>query len=260
MPLESQFLLSVTFVLHEEPDGTGGTARKPHATAFLVEVPDGRGAGGATYAVTAAHCVSDGAPSWLRVRREDGTTADREVEAWVMDPTEDVAICAFVPTDGDHWRAIPVSMLTPPQETVDRMRWGDRVYFVGLLTSVPDMGIQNTPMVRSGTLGALYVEGARIPRLSSSQEPRSALPLHLLDCRSYSGFSGSPCFLQPNDEIISPGGGTLALKTHTFLLGLISGHYPDPEQGADSHGGVGVVTPAERILDVLDNQELVSQL
>jgi len=56
-------------------------------------------------------------------------------------------------------------------------------HYVGLLEPL------NRPMARSGTLGAVYQTGIKHP-------DGYQYVAHLGDCRSYGGFSGSPCFLE----------------------------------------------------------------
>jgi hypothetical protein len=88
---------------------------------------------------------------------------------------------------------------------------------------------------------------------------------HLVDCRSHGGFSGSPCFFQRYQENIGVKEGVPYGGEVTFLLGLISGHFDDftnarvrgdiAENGAIQsriNTGVGIVTPAEKIVEVLE--------
>jgi hypothetical protein len=69
---------------------------------------------------------------------------------------------------------------------------GDDVYFAGLLGAVPSMGERGVPMTRGGMIGALYQDGVPI-RLPDDTVIH--VQGHLIDCRSFGGFSGSPCFV-----------------------------------------------------------------
>jgi hypothetical protein len=86
---------------------------------------------------------------------------------------------------------------------------------------------------------------------------------HLIDCRSFGGFSGSPCFVR----FISASGKTERLGLtypieSTLLLGMIGGHFdlasavelPDQEESISVPvaAGIGVVYPADVITETLD--------
>jgi hypothetical protein len=143
---------------------------------------------------------------------------------------------------------------------------GERVYFLGLLP-FGSLGEQNVPMVRSGTLGAWEVKDVVI----GPNENRRRVTAHLIDCRSYAGFSGSPCFIQA--DVQAPAvydGVTARLQHETYLVGLVNGHFDlwgktrlvgdfPLESGsieAQVNSGVGVVTPVRMIEEVYEMEEL----
>jgi len=140
---------------------------------------------------------------------------------------------------------------------------GDRVYFIGLLADVPDMVARNIPLVRSATMGAWNQEGVFLGLPDGTRlRMRTA---HLIDCHSYKGFSGAPCFLQQDWRYVA-GKGKLVDGPMTWLLGLVSGHIdvtvPTPVRGDDGlsiavpiNSGVGVVTPVESIRELLSSDE-----
>ena len=149
---------------------------------------------------------------------------------------------------------------------------GDRVYFMGLLSFLKESRDEITPMVRSGTIGRLNQK--EVPVKWGSTHAR--ITAHLIDCRSYGGFSGAPCFIQASvteyrdlsKEI--PGGmkGNVVFEK-TLLLGLVSGHFDQRERadvtGDDSlevrtrvNSGVGLVTPVRFISEVLQMEELAA--
>jgi hypothetical protein len=92
---------------------------------------------------------------------------------------------------------------------------------------------------------------------------------HLIDSRSYSGFSGSPCFVQ---FPIEPGiGGVGRPDEETELLGLVASHFDLKENATLTgeiremgtvdvpvHLGVGVVMPAESIEELLNREDVVA--
>ena len=100
---------------------------------------------------------------------------------------------------------------------------------------------------------------------------------HLIDCRSFGGFSGSPCYLQKervrvgSDETAGSVG--VYNEYRTLLFGLIGGHFDDwagtqqRREGDDEYAisddirapvgtGVGYVIPAEYIRETLMRDEL----
>jgi hypothetical protein len=82
---------------------------------------------------------------------------------------------------------------------------GEDIYFVGLLAQIQGMGQANTPMVRTGTFGALYQQDVSMIGLPNT---RIALQGHLMDCRSFGRFGGSPCFMHMarlTDETVNDG-------------------------------------------------------
>jgi hypothetical protein len=85
-------------------------------------------------------------------------------------------------------------------------RLGDVVYFVGLLANIKSMHVENVPMVRSGTLGRMFQRDVRIKWPDATIH---SMVFHLIDCHSHQGFSGSPCYVQPEprgrDDITSGG-------------------------------------------------------
>ena len=277
MPLDDTFPLAVTFVVAERP--TNATqSRVPIGTGFVIRQPSEAVPGlGFEYVVTAAHVVESGEPTWVRFRTRDGGIYDLDAPDWVLHPTADVA-AAPLRGHGDyglHLLNIPVEALVGTEGVGWAPTLGDRVYFLGLLSRLEEMGARNIPMVRSGTLGALYQE--RVP-LRWPDGARRHVVAHLLDCRSYEGFSGAPCFVQRDEWRLGTAthnetGATqpvLGQGSATYLLGLVSGHFDDwrkarlvgdlgLEPGSvetEMNTGIGIVTPSEQILELLRLEEI----
>ena len=144
---------------------------------------------------------------------------------------------------------------------------GDNVYFVGLLPNIEAMVEKNIPMVRSGTLGRLWQE--RCPVLTR-EKVLIYITAHLIDCRSFGGFSGSPCYLQQSRAgiVMDKGRPAVTTKYRTALLGLIGGHYDDVVEVENTYGksehltapintGVGYVIPVEFVRETLMKKELI---
>lgn len=137
---------------------------------------------------------------------------------------------------------------------------GGRIYYVGIFQRL------DRPMARSGTIGALDQTGI------SHSGGRYDFNAHLVDCRSYRGFSGSPCVVELGFPVLDPAAGPSWVgKTnaelgrplprlggmHYFsvLCGMFTSHFSD-EDHADSEGvvsryGVGVMLPSSEIRKAL---------
>jgi hypothetical protein len=127
---------------------------------------------------------------------------------------------------------------------------GSSIYYVGIFAPV------GRAMARSGTIGA-----TEIPIRKSEED--YAYQADLVDCRSYEGFSGSPCYSQvafgvSNEKAevpIPPAAlpdGTPRVLTPIYhqcqLSGMFTAHYEDPEDDAVvSKYGVGVMIGAKEI-------------
>lgn len=287
MPLTEDFPRTVLFVGHERLDeDTGRLEQKIEGTAFLVKVPSAKHPRFAhLYAITAGHGVEDGAPSFVRVPVAN-STVDIEVPEWVPHPKgHDVAVapitlpsghrCSWTDLasfiDDDHWRSADDAHFGRPFDP----ELGDTVYFIGLLGKIEAMAEGNIPMVRAGTLGRLWQDNLPVRRTPTA--PVRYITAHLIDCRSFAGFSGSPCYVQQEQAgtKVAPNG-NLNIVTHerTALLGLIGGHFDDWEKTRDFEAekldiavpdtirapvstGVGYVIPAEFIRETLMHKDLV---
>jgi hypothetical protein len=140
---------------------------------------------------------------------------------------------------------------------------GDDVVFAGLLGLVETMGERRIPMFRTGTIGAMYQDGIPM-RLGDATV--ITVRGHLIDCRSFGGFSGSPCFVHYVSEVRTGERMGLQIPTQsTALLGIVGGHFdmdasvtlPDQSQKLNIPvaAGIAIVHPAETILEVLQSEE-----
>ena len=189
-----------------------------------------------TYAVTAGHVVSRPITYYLQVNTASGVR-DVPISDWVRHPVQDVAVAkAFIDAD---WRyALVNTGMFANDAVLPSPHLGDRVYFMGLLSFLKESRDEITPMVRSGTIGRLNQKEVPVKWVST----HARITAHLIDCRSYGGFSGAPCFIQASvtkyrdlsKEI--PGGmkGNVVFEK-TLLLGMVSGHF-DQRERADVTG------------------------
>lgn len=139
------------------------------------------------YVLTAHHVIEH--QKSVEIQAPDparpGTTSPPiAVEGWHQPvPELDLAI-APLPRDSGFpivalrmgWHVVPELDMAP--------HLGGTFHYVGLLAPL------DRPMVRSGTIGAVDQAGV------SHDSDDYNYTCHLADCRSYGGFSGSPCFLE----------------------------------------------------------------
>jgi len=138
---------------------------------------------------------------------------------------------------------------------------GTTIYYIGYLQPLDRM------MVRSGTIGA-----QEVVRMKHCQ-PEYDYHCHLVDCRSYGGFSGSPCFFLQSLPVLAerekgtiygfsekrfpklPVGSTLNVSV---LCGMFTEHLDDKygnDEGVVSRYGVGVMLPSLLIWRALMTDE-----
>lgn len=114
---------------------------------------------------------------------------------------------------------------------------GDETYTVGLYSLVPGRD-DNVPVIRVGNIAMMPGE----PILCADGIERE---LYLIEMRSIAGLSGSPVF-------------ALSQVTNTyFLIGMIHGHHTIKESETTLHTGMALVTPIKRLLEILNQPELV---
>jgi Trypsin-like peptidase domain len=146
-----------------------------------------------------------------------------------------------------------------PSERVPTLHLGSRIFYIGLLDPL------GRPMARSGTIGALHQTGLE-------HEGGYVYKAHLIDCRSYEGFSGSPCFAELRFTALSGVEPPIELPKEardvevgpTFSLavpcGMFTEHVDENNaDGAVSRYGVGVMLRGEEIREALMSDELVAE-
>ena len=150
------------------------------------------------YVVTAAHVVEGSNPTFVQIPDMDGYINMEDVPEWVVHGKHDVAVA---PIDIDSTDDVVFTGLSQFVDEPDALggQWGpielgDPVYFLGLLGKIEAMTGANIPIVRTGFLGALWQEGVPVKR--TPYDEVKLITAHLIDCRSFASFSGSPCYLQ----------------------------------------------------------------
>ena len=214
-----------------------------------------------TYVVTAHHIIDKQPRITVQISDpfSDELYAPIRLSDW-RQPIEKVDV-AFAPLrdDPDHPCA-PLELETdfvPADPPIPWVRLGADIHYIEIL------GPLDRPMVRSGNIGAIDQKGIDHP---DGYRYRA----HLVDCRSYDGFSGSPCYL----DAILPGLRPEELPPHRALTahlppmgtmyhiapfcGMFTQHLTDKGKptGVASRYGVGVMLPANGIRRALMTDEM----
>ncbi len=212
------------------------------------------------YYATAAHVVDGVNNISIQVTGTSNTVEYIEINrsewCFLKDTSVDVAIAPLPITidDTSYHKAYVIENFI--DDDCKNLYLGDPVYFIGLLSIIEAMRQNNIPMVRYGTVGAL--NQCDVPVMGHGGVKMANA--HLIDCRSAKGFSGAPCFVQ------NPANG------RTRLLGLVSGHFDesaavnfrgsevaDISATVSMNAGVGVITPAKYLKELLMDPHLVEQ-
>lgn len=259
MTLSMEMMYCAGRIIGDRRRSGGGLERGPLGTGFCVTVPSARlPSVRYGYLLTAHHVIA--AQSDVEVEMPDPFAEGQlsppiRITDW-RQPLDgvDFALAPFR-VGVEHTNrvvAIELEESVLPQRHVPQL--GAPIFYIGLLE--PD----DRPMARSGTIGALDQVGLRFQEGYSYRA-------HLIDCRSYRGFSGSPCFLsmrfaslEPTtppvpvpDEIEQVG-----LLFHLSLLcGMFTAHRNDQnEDGTISRYGVGVMLRSVDIWRALMSREM----
>lgn len=251
MPLGPYMLHCVVRLFGERRDPqTGKTAGGPLGTGFCIQVPSESVEGGwYPYVVTAHHVIDAQTKVWLAFPdpyNPGGLYPLIETDGpdWIH-PVEglDLAVLPFVRPDSYFINSLLAGMHLLPHLPADAMLAAP-FHYVGLLEPL------NRAMARSGTLGAVYESGIRHPDGYEYQA-------HLGDCRSYGGFSGSPCFLElalPGLEEVEPPveappalGPVGRMKYLHLLCGMVTWHLERAVQQPEASvfGVVAILTSDE---------------
>ena len=197
----------------------------------------------------------DGRLEHIYVKRDD----------WIFhsDETVDIAVCPMhVPQESYDITHISLDdeITTPEIFADEEIGVGDEVFMAGMFTRHLG-GARNVPIVRTGTLAAIPTD-----KVETNRGPVEA---YLIEARSIAGLSGSPVFMHMAPFRVLPGGRVHRSEKRThYFLGVMQGHHvtsdptevvsPDEAAPGDMNTGIGVVIPAQRILDIVYSPDLVS--
>ena len=257
-------------------------------TAFIVSVPISEKSDKvALYVVTVRHHSDKlkGKKFGVRLNTKAGDAATiwfNEDHRWHLHPSEpDEVDAAALCLGNDDLSAfdflhIPRSMfLTDELIKNAAIGAGDNVFMTGLFTRLK--GKRNTPIVRAGNIAAMPKERVTTSLCGKLVESEA----YLTEMRSMGGISGSPVFARETivtyDTRASQWGKNSQIPLFhvgpLYLLGLMHGQWtirPEEQNKSDFRQskphedesialGIAVVVPAKKILEILDQPELIEQ-
>ncbi|PYV22605.1 MAG: hypothetical protein DMG27_17915 [Acidobacteria bacterium] len=265
-------------------------------SGFLVDIPSEHPGFIHLYAVTNKHII-DGGFRVLRLNTIDGKMdmLPSNPDAWTFHPEgDDIAVMPIESID-NKFRLFSVAtsaFITPDIIQDFGIGPGDETFLIGRLVTVEGRQ-RNRPVVRFGNL-SMMADPSEPVILGDGHEQES----FLVECRSLSGFSGSPIFVLADRvyrnqripqglrrpvpvEPSAPEGGSgirVRLESQTiygvfgpWLLGIDCAHVPlwkpvyiadrKTKEGSgyqvEANTGIACAIPAWRILDVLNDDEIV---
>lgn len=256
MPISEQHLRSAGFVLHNG---------EPVGTCFVVSSKSERSDNEShAWLVTAAHVIQSSSKIVVSMRGIDGVGM-WQVDNWLWPEDQtDITVAPFDPPGDQTFRyqAIPISDMAADTVPVSPKLGGD-FHYVGLLSSVEQLTQDLMPVARRGSVAALTVPNVHW----GSHDEWTASFVHLVDVRTFGGFSGSPCFIEaaypvnempqgfpgPWKKVIEDARG-VALEEYlmdtvffTALWGMLVAHITST--------GIGIVIPISVIREMLDSPE-----
>jgi len=252
MPLSPELMYCATRII-----GDFGKSRAAIGTGFCVAVPsDVRQDRLYGYMVSAHHVIHGSGEIEVEVPNplNGGMPYPAvKVAGWRQPlPGVDLMLAPFPPIE--DWVSPALQVGIHLHHGLDsRPLLGAVLHYVGLLAPL------DRPMARSGTIGA-------IDQIGIKHDSGYTYPCHLVDCRSYGGFSGSPCFVElpfagltpkaPPPPISAPDEPVGRIRYVHLLCGMFTEHFDDEDpMRAVSRLGIGYVLPADLIYEGLTTSE-----
>jgi len=249
---------SVVFVGTMGRDQHGQETPYYGGTGFLVSLPSRNIVGNSfIYLVTAKHVIDKAGdrPLILRVNTTDGksTIVREEAPGWFFHPTDTAVDVAAVPVrhiPSFDYNVMPTSaFVTDDVIHEQNIGIGDEVFITGLFPRHSGSK-RNIPIVRIGNI-AMMPEERIVTNLGEAE-------VYLIEAKSIGGLSGCPVVVNKT----TPSG---VWQFH--LLGMMHGHWDigldrmddmDANVLGSINMGIAIVTPAKKILEVLENPALVT--
>jgi len=274
MQVSDIVLKCVGFLGKAQIQGTSVIEVEHCATGFFVSTPSIIIGGQFTYFVTAKHVAEALRNEDVYVmvnRRGGGTTINFgivENHFWFhpTDRTADVAAAQVAEAEPDA-DILPMSETMLLQKPFPKtIGIGSQVFMTGMFSPVSGnpfdrehaQTIPIEPILRTGNI-------AMIPQ-SQIQTNYGFADVYLIEARSLGGLSGSPVFVRETVQFPAkfPDGrdGLASAYGDVRLLGMMHGHWDiresdHPELRHGVNMGIGIVVPAEKILETINQPRLV---
>ena len=275
MRVPDEWLHAVCFLAIDRRDESGTVRPEYIGTAFYMRVPNEWNPDLARlYFVTARHVIAESRKEpgtlYIRVNTEEGgsETVTTSKFEWTFHKDPEVDVAVLGPRFGDKGPGLLHAYIetdqcaTPEVIAKEKLGIGSDLTAVGLYNRAwGDTG--NAPVIRAGIIAAM------------PGEPLT--DLYLIEMLSMGGLSGSPVFVHPvagpqhiHDLKRLPDGrvgSTTKWNQRSYLLGLIYGHWDErpaepfrnlPQRDWINQG-IAIVTPVERVLEVLHHRKFREQ-
>ena len=235
------------------------------------------------YAVTNKHVLDSGSHV-LRLNTYEGQSEiiQTRPDSWIVHPDgDDIAVTPIEPDSRRvRWFSIGTDQFVNRERVNEYgIGLGDDTFLIGRLVTLEGRQ-RNTPVVRFGNISMLPDEPINV-----DGHDREAF---LVECRSLSGFSGSPVFVTLKRTFHAPdipkeldppqpeGNARATLQSISgsygpWLLGVDFAHMPlwkpvferdkktKIDSWVDANTGIACVVPAWKLLALLENEEFVTQ-
>lgn len=227
---------------------------------------------GCRYLVTAKHVAQQLAdnPFFIRFNQSGGGSGllpidfamgGEELFRWFCHPlaSVDLAVLPF-PVDIKSQGMVAVdlnsSAAVPRASPMSEAGCGDMCHVIGLFTPLPGKS-RNIPVVHTGHIAAMSDSRELVAVNVGGQT--TDLEGYLVEISNMSGLSGAPVFVRGGVELEVPIDDlnkivVTAHKPDLKLLGVWAGSWDKPTSRANERvpTGIGIVTPAYRLLELLE--------
>ena len=249
-------------------EGSPNTRPDLRGTGFLVSHED------YTYLVTAKHVAKqvESAPAYVCLNDLKGAAADilEERLQWVHHPNDLVDVSAtpiILSEEVDFWRFPSTHFATDEKIAEKNLGPGDLANIIGLFRVVPGKE-RNMPIVHTGHV-------AMLPEESIPVRDMGEVEAYLVETKSpLDGLSGSPVFARKTVAVLKDPEAISGIEPKAYgapwLLGVWQSDWEFPAEtvlgprkevlaGALVPLGMGVVVPANRILEILNDSRLAEK-
>jgi hypothetical protein len=191
--------------------------------------------------------ASDNPSGQLRDQVDIDILDSRGDLCWFVDRSDPVADVALhqvsIDANSVDFKTFPQDLFATKSIVSEKhINENDEVLFSGLFTKFIGSK-KNYPIVRHGHLALLPGEDVPV----DNDRPDKKTQIYMAEVTSFGGNSGSPVFLRLGGVRESV---NVKLEGYNYyLLGVMSGYYPDIETKQNS--GIAFIVPADKINDIL---------